>query len=200
MAKIAEATLGARFGKLTVTGERIPTRQATVPVRCDCGTEKVAFVHQLGVQVNSCGQCLRAPVHHGKSRTPEYRAWMRMIQRCTNPNNSNWSRYGGRGISVAACFRHDFEAFLREIGPRPTPSHSVDRIDNDRGYEPGNVRWATPSEQALNRSPRTLCCRGHHLDGDNVRTTRKGSRACRECDRLRGAEARAKRRSFQEQT
>lgn len=73
-----------------------------------------------------------------------------MINRCTNQNHSNYSRYGARGISVCAEWRSSFERFLSDMGPRPSPSHSIDRIDNDRGYEPGNCRWATAREQGAN--------------------------------------------------
>lgn len=73
-----------------------------------------------------------------------------MRQRCSNPNVEGYERYGGRGIVVHPAF-NDFETFFREIGPRPTSAHSIDRIDNLRGYEPGNVHWATIEEQANNK-------------------------------------------------
>lgn len=77
-----------------------------------------------------------------------------MLQRCNNPNNPNYSRYGGRGISV--CERwHFFDAFLADAGERPSPELSLHRIDNDGNYEPGNVCWATLREQASNKRQRT---------------------------------------------
>jgi hypothetical protein len=82
---------------------------------------------------------------HGRSRTPLYRIWTGMIGRCHNPNADHFGFYGGRGIIVCDEWRGPagFERFAACIGPRPSPKHTVDRIDNSRGYEPGNVRWAT---------------------------------------------------------
>lgn len=74
-----------------------------------------------------------------------------MKQRCYNPNNPNYHRYGGRGIRVCQRWRDSCAAFVADMGPRPSPKHTVDRIDNDGNYEPGNVRWATMKEQHRNR-------------------------------------------------
>ena len=84
-------------------------------------------------------------------RTPEYRAWESMVQRCTNPKHAKWKTYGGRGIAVCDRWR-SFAAFLEDMGLRPSTEHSLDRKDNDRGYEPGNCRWATRKEQMRNRT------------------------------------------------
>ena len=85
-----------------------------------------------------------------RGTTKEYRAWVSMKHRCTNPNNAAWPRYGGRGITMCEEWVTSFEAFFAHIGPAPTEQHTVDRINNDRGYEPGNVRWATRKEQSNN--------------------------------------------------
>ena len=89
----------------------------------------------------------------GKSKIPEYNIWQGMWQRCTNPQNHSWKYYGGRGISVAPEWM-DFKVFIHNMGFRPSPRHSLDRIDNDRNYEPGNCRWALPNVQALNKRQR----------------------------------------------
>lgn len=89
-------------------------------------------------------------VTHGASLTPEYRTWAAMRQRCLNPRSSRYPTYGGRGITI--CERwSNFTAFLADMGPRPSPDHSLDRIDNDKGYEPSNCRWATRSQQQRNK-------------------------------------------------
>lgn len=87
-----------------------------------------------------------------RSRTPEYRAWRCMLGRCYNPTVKSWPQYGGRGIGVCEAWRASFQAFLADMGPKPTPQHTLDRINGDGQYEPGNVRWATQTEQARNRS------------------------------------------------
>lgn len=88
---------------------------------------------------------------HGQSGKKEYKAWLSMRRRCSDPNRHNAHRYLGRGITVCKEWQNDLRAFLDYIGPAPSPQHSLGRIDNDRGYEPGNVRWETASEQARNR-------------------------------------------------
>jgi hypothetical protein len=78
-----------------------------------------------------------------------------MIARCTDPNVKNWKNYGGRGIQLCERWRNSFAAFLSDMGKKPSPSLSIDRINNDGNYEPGNCRWATPIEQSNNKRART---------------------------------------------
>lgn len=83
---------------------------------------------------------------------PEYKVWAAMKQRCQNPRNSRYHRYGGRGITVCPEWLDSFDAFLAHVGPRPSKGYSLERINNNGNYEPGNVKWATHQQQALNRS------------------------------------------------
>jgi hypothetical protein len=97
----------------------------------------------------------RETVKTGCSRMEEYQIWNLIIYRCTNPNNSAFANYGGRGITICDAWRRDFTRFLQDVGRRPSSAHTLDRIDNDRGYMPGNVRWATKKEQNRNRRSNT---------------------------------------------
>jgi hypothetical protein len=85
-----------------------------------------------------------------RRQNPLYKIWQRMNQRCTNPKSNRYYLYGERGIQVKYA---NYWEFLRDVGPRPSPKHSIDRINNDGHYEIGNCRWATPSEQNYNRRP-----------------------------------------------
>lgn len=89
--------------------------------------------------------------NHGMRETPIYSAWTDMKTRCYNPKNSEYNNYGGRGIKVCERWRNSFMAFYEDMGPRPTPQHSIDRKDVNGNYEPGNCRWATRSQQNINR-------------------------------------------------
>lgn len=87
---------------------------------------------------------------HGMWGSPERNAWGSMVQRCTNPKNKAYPRYGGRGITVCQEWLDSFQAFFDHMGRRPSTKHSLERVDNGKGYEPGNVVWATPEIQAKN--------------------------------------------------
>lgn len=86
-----------------------------------------------------------------RSKHPLYSTWCNMIARCYDPRNKRAKHYGGRGITVCDRWRNDFWAFVEDMGPKPSPTHSLDRLDNDGNYEPLNCRWATRMEQAGNQ-------------------------------------------------
>lgn len=125
--------------------------------KCDCGIERsvIGVVLTQGGS-NSCG-CLQSEdvairsTRHGMYGTKVYEAWNCMIDRCTNKKIKFWHRYGGRGIKVCDEWRHSFCAFYACMGEPPTSKHTLDRINNDGNYEPGNCRWATMKEQRANR-------------------------------------------------
>ncbi len=95
------------------------------------------------------GLCIN---HYNSTYVPkEYKSWVRMKDRCYNKNYIQYKDYGGRGIKVCDQWLHDYNEFINYIGKKPTNNHSLDRIDNEKNYEPGNVRWATKTEQVNNR-------------------------------------------------
>jgi len=93
----------------------------------------------------------KAATRHGMHKTAEYRAWGSIRQRCGNPKNTQFKDYGGRGIRVCQEWLDSFDTFYAYIGPKPSPQHTIDRIDINGHYEPGNVRWATKKEQERNK-------------------------------------------------
>ena len=152
--------IGHKFFRLTVVDlvRRDEYGRSYLLCKCDCGQSKIVRMDALGKSIKSCG-CLNKEWHieHGKTMNlkhglwgiPEYRSWHHMKQRCFNNKVDCWKNYGGRGISV--CERWiEFENFFKDMGKRPEGT-SLDRIDNDGNYEPGNCKWSTPKEQLSNR-------------------------------------------------
>lgn len=133
-----------------------------------CGGYK-ELRYDIYESIDSCG-CRKGQAisegrkSHKASFSKEYRAWASMHSRCENTSHGSYSRYGGRGIAVCAKW-HKFEAFLQDVGLAPTKQHSLERVDNDNGYFPENVKWATAEEQAINRRSN----RKYGFDGE-VRT------------------------------
>lgn len=147
---------GLTFGRLTVEAraENSPAGKARWCCLCQCGTRTVVTSGAIvNGHISSCG-CLKrekiTQLHttHGMTHTPEYVIWKAMWARCTNPSNKKYLEYKDR--RPPEVWR-DFAVFYAEIGPRPSPAHSLDRLKNDLPYGPGNVRWATPIEQSANR-------------------------------------------------
>ena len=143
---------GKPFGKWTVIAEDV-NRQSKVTYwlcRCECGAEKSIYgVMLTSNRSRSCISCSKR--QHGMVHTPEYAAWQSMRGRCYNKNSKAFSAYGGNGKVVCERWK-SFDNFYADMGPRPSASHSVDRIDGSKGYSLENCRWATPKEQSINRS------------------------------------------------
>lgn len=165
MAQKAAELVGCKFGKLEVLeAVRVQISVLRWLCSCSCGKTTIQTTEVLTKgRVRSCG-CgnretqrarLSANAQHGEARRgklgSEYRSWLAMKARCSNPANTEYRFYGGRGIKVCALWQNNFEAFLADVGRKPTPKHSIERIENHLGYEPGNCRWATMAEQCRNR-------------------------------------------------
>jgi hypothetical protein len=154
--KIIDLT-GKRFGRLLVIS-RAANRGAQVVwlCRCDCGVEKEARGNNLlSGCTTSCGCASRELITvrnttHGMTYSHEYAVWCWMLDRCRRPGNSHYEDYGGRGISVCERWANSFEAFYQDMGARPA-GLTLERINNDGNYEPGNCKWATLVEQRANR-------------------------------------------------
>lgn len=157
---------GRRFGRLVVVGQagRDKHKKPLWDCLCDCGENRTILGNSLTREkTKSCG-CFQSDVvtkmstKHGHAKrgqeSTEHIIWSLMIQRCTNPNSTNYKYWGGRGITVCERWLNSFENFLEDMGNRPSKNHSLDRIDNDGNYGPNNCKWSTRNEQRLNQRPK----------------------------------------------
>ena len=164
---------GQKFNQLTVVGfvgRKYPGNNNLYwACVCDCGnTAEVNRNNLMTGAVKRCKDCGRhnttkARTKHSKSYTKEHHTWRHILDRCHNPNNQSYRLYGGRGITVFDGWRKSFEAFYSHVGDAPSPKHSLDRIDNNKGYYPGNVRWATAKQQCRNNRRNRILT----LDGES---------------------------------
>jgi hypothetical protein len=158
---------GQRFGKL-VALRRVGNdchRNAVWECRCDCGRCVEIRSNSLASgRSKSCGCWSGARGKHNRkhghatkgAESSEYRSWLNMLTRCRCPSKHNYKNYGGRGISVCERWQNSFENFFADMGPKPSPDHTIDRVDPNGNYEKSNCRWSTPSEQRRNQRPLSI--------------------------------------------
>ena len=163
MAKVTDFT-GSTYGKWIVL-ERVENNKEGKTrwlCRCSCGTER--SIPGFNLRTGGCTQCLscansKSNIKHGLKKHPLYVLWNGIQYRCLNQKAKNYKNYGGRGIQVHPDFQGSPELFIQyveqNLGPKPTPQHSLDRIDNDGDYAPGNLKWSNQREQGLNRRQRS---------------------------------------------
>lgn len=165
---------GQKFNQLTVVrfiGRKYPGNSNLYwECDCDCGNRvEVNRNNLMTGAVKRCKDCGRlnttkAHTKHSKSYTKEHHTWRHILDRCHNSSNQSYRLYGERGITVCDEWRNSFEAFYSHVGDAPSPKHSLDRIDNNKGYQPGNVRWATAKQQSRNnRRNRVLTMNGKSM-------------------------------------
>lgn len=159
--------IGQRFERVTVLANAAPLANGRRRVQCACSCGATFICEPRDLRrgaTRSCG-CLqkervaaasRARTTHGAVHTREYNIWLKMKARCLNPSDAKYPIYGGRGVAIHPEWVSDFTAFLRDVGPSPSRQHSIDRIDVNGDYRPGNCRWSTAKEQSRNKRSHRL--------------------------------------------
>jgi len=170
---------GCHFGSLTALHPTIGADGLRAwSCSCDCGgsaTVRTSALTSLNTKSCGCGRRDKMALvgsqnaTHGKSRTPEYRSWARMIHRCYSTSNNKFYLYGARGVKVCDRWRNSFETFLADMGEKPKGKPTIDRWpDNEGDYQPGNCRWASYSEQNKNRRQFTIKRNKQNVDDRHV--------------------------------
>jgi len=152
-----QSFVGRRFHLLVAVSHVPPVNgnYSKMVVTCDCGTTKeVSFTDLVGGKIKSCGCICASRINGGSAsgvKHPLYETWKSMRRRCLNPKCDAYPYYGGRGITVCERWLFSLDNFVADMGPKPSGKHTLDRIDPNGNYEPGNCRWATAHEQRINQ-------------------------------------------------
>lgn len=167
--------IGSKFHRWEVLNFSKSKGRSSWWCQCDCGTVREVSASNLTTGKSmSCG-CLNKEktVRHGMTGTSEYTTWEGIKQRCCNPKCSTYEYYGGRGITMYEDWQRDFRNFYRDVGSKPSPKHSLDRVNNDGNYEPKNVRWVLLDVQHKNRRPKPTSFQVLQLDQEILKLKAK---------------------------
>ena len=174
--KRINVNVGDRFSKLVLVSEVPAERTRRGVFNCDCGNSKELSIYDVvRGSIVSCGCYMRQRIRethttHGMANSPEYHAWWDMVDRCRNLTNRAYHYYGGRGIDVCDEWANSFEKFINHVGTKPTAEFELDRIDNNKGYTVGNVRWTSRNINMTN-TRRSV----NYIIGDKTYSTLKNA-------------------------